>query len=505
MDEHIMYLRKSQMDKDFAEMSLEETLKRHKRILTDFCKERRIHVTVVLEEVVSGESLWERPQMLKALELVATGNFSGIVCMDIDRLSRGSGLDSGYITQILQVNNCKILTPYKTYDLRDESDEQFTDMKFMFSRYELKAITKRLVRGREQSASEGKFLGSKAPYGYEAYKLEGMKGNSLRVVPEQAKIVQMIFDMYTKRGIGYNTIAYELNKMHIPSPTGKWGQTSVLNILNNEVYLGKIRWGFQPSKKIVVDGKLSKKRVINQNYKLHEGLHEAIITEEQWLEVKKIQREKFIPPANIDRSLSNPFSGIIRCGKCGATIGRNVPAKKQNTAPWFRCRNRDCDCRTVKCNIVEDLVLKEMKRWLEQYTIKIDGEVEPPSNEYEEALKIVQKKLSELYDQQNNICDLLERGVYSIELFSKRNSALEKDIEKLKVDESDLLKMVEVQNTKEASKHIIIPTTQHLLDSYDHLMVEEKNMIWKEVLEKVTVYKSPAGDLEVLIYPKLPQ
>ena len=81
-------------------------------------------------------------------------------CIDIERLSRGSSLESGYIMQVLQTNNCKIITPSKIYDLQNESDEQFTDMKFMFSRYELKTITKRLVRGRNQSASEGKFVKS---------------------------------------------------------------------------------------------------------------------------------------------------------------------------------------------------------------------------------------------------------------------------------------------------------------------------------------------------------
>lgn len=83
-------------------------------------------------------------------------------------------------------------------------------MKFMFSRYELKTITKRLVRGRNQSASEGKFMGSMAPYSYRAYKLPGEKGNSLMIVPEEAKVVQMIFDMYGQQGMGYNAIAYKL-------------------------------------------------------------------------------------------------------------------------------------------------------------------------------------------------------------------------------------------------------------------------------------------------------
>ena len=286
MERYLMYLRKSRMDTDFNEISVEETLSRHRQILESFCKQRRLNVVETLEEVVSGESLYARPKMMRLLELVNTGMYAGVVCVDIERLSRGSSLESGYIMQILQTNSCKIITPSKTYDLQNESDEQFTDMKFMFSRYELKTITKRLVRGRNQSASEGKFLGSVAPYGYRVYKLPGTKGNSLQIEPAEAKIVQLIFDMYGKQGIGYNTIAYQLNQMHIPSHSGVWGQTSVVNILNNEVYLGMIRWKREPTKRAVKDGMLTKKRILSKDYELYEGLHDPIISQEQWDLVK---------------------------------------------------------------------------------------------------------------------------------------------------------------------------------------------------------------------------
>ena len=229
-----MYLLKSRMDTDYEEISITETLSRHRITLEKLCKSKRLHVDEVLEEVVSGESLTARPQMMRLLEMVSTGAYAGVVCMDIERLSRGSSMESGYIMQILQVNGCRIVTPGKIYDLQNESDEQFTDMKFMFSRYELKTITKRLVRGRNQSASEGKFMGSMAPYGYRAYKLPGEKGNSLMVIPEEASVVRMIFGMYGLQGMGYNAIAYRLNDMHIPARKGQWSQTSVANILTNE-------------------------------------------------------------------------------------------------------------------------------------------------------------------------------------------------------------------------------------------------------------------------------
>lgn len=504
MERYLEYLRKSRMDTDFDEVSVEETLNRHRKILESFCKERRLNVVETLEEVVSGESLSSRPKMLRLLELVNTGMYAGVVCIDIERLSRGSSLESGYIMQVLQANNCKIITPSKIYDLQNESDEQFTDMKFMFSRYELKTITKRLVRGRNQSASEGKFLGSVAPYGYRIYKLPGIKGNSLRIEPSEAEIVRLVFDMYGEQGIGYNTIAYQLNEMHVPSQTGTWGQTSITNILNNEVYLGMIRWKHEPTKRIVKDGMLAKKRVTSKDYELYEGLHEPIITQEQWDQVKAKQRERNHVSVHKDKKLMNPFATILFCEKCGAVMKRNVPAKSQNTSPWYRCPTRGCDCRTIKCDFVEDAVIKAMEKWLVEYTIKIETEQSPQTDPTETALSFVRDQLVELQMQQDKICEYLEKGVYTVEMFTKRNDTLTREIQKQRAAESDLLKKQSSQSETKSAEAEIIPTTQHILDSYPRLSVAEKNSLWKIVMEKITIFRTPDGEFSMHIYPKLP-
>ena len=75
---------------------------------------------------------------------------------------------------------------------------------------------------REAAAKEGKFIGSIAPFGYERIKLEHSKGYSLKIVPEDAKIIKMIFDWYvngftdangeTKR-LGVQQIARKLNEL----------------------------------------------------------------------------------------------------------------------------------------------------------------------------------------------------------------------------------------------------------------------------------------------------
>ena len=493
------------MDTDYDEVSVEETLSRHRQILDRFCKDKKLNVVEVLEEVVSGESLAARPKMLRLLELVSTGMYAGVVCMDIERLSRGSSMETGYIMQILQTNYCKIITPGKTYDLQNESDEQFTDMKFMFSRYELKTINKRLVRGRNQSASEGKFMGSMAPYGYRPYKLAGQKGNSLRIEPEEAKVVQMIFDMYGKQGMGYNAIAYALNDMHIPARKGEWSQTSIVNILTNEVYLGKIRWRREPVKKVVKDGFLAKTRILNDDYELYDGMHEPIITEEQWALVKAAQKKRNHASVNTDRQLQNPFAGILVCGKCGAIMKRTVPDKRRNPTPWFRCTTRGCDCKIIKCEVVENSIRDAMQEWLDEYTIQIEADQQPKVDPVATALEAIRGQLTQLQLQQENICEYLEKGVYTIDMFTKRNASLTKEINQLQSAEADLLRQQNESSQKKQETVQIIPTTQHILESYPILSPAEKNRLWKLVMKKATVYRSQDDKLTVNIYPNLPK
>lgn len=492
------------MDRDFEDVSVEETLKRHEKTLTEFCRKNKINVDIVLKEVVSGESLTGRPEMMRLLELINTGKYAGVVCMDIDRLSRGSSMDSGYITQVLQVNDCKIITPAKIYDLNNDQDEQFTDMKFMFSRYEHKTINKRLQRGRSDSAKEGKFLGSIAPYGYEKVKLKGEKGNTLKIKPDEAEVVRMIFKWYTEEQMGYHAIAHKLNDLHIPAMKGDWSWKSVANILDNPVYIGKMPWGRSKQKKTFVDGKLQKKRFKTNEFEVYEGLQEAIIDEETWGRCVVIRSERYIPPVKINTELTNPLATLVLCGNCGRTLAKNTPAKGHNTAPWYFCRNR-CGGRTIKCDLVEETVLKEMKSWLHDHIIQIVADIPKNDNKYQNALEMVQKKIKELIAQQDNLCDLLEKQVYSPDLFNRRNAVIESELAQLKKDEADLLSKIENQSQKETQAVNFIPSAQRLLDNYSQLSVKEKNMLWKEVLEKVTVFRSQSDEVSIQIYPRLPQ
>ena len=141
-----LYLRKSRADEDGQ--SVEDVLSRHQAILTEYAKNHHIHIIETYPEVASGDSLYARPQMLRLLEDVEAGQYDCVLCMDLDRLSRGRMRDQGIVLDAFKDSGTLIVTPEKVYDLSVETDERYAELKTFISRQEYKAITKRLHRGR---------------------------------------------------------------------------------------------------------------------------------------------------------------------------------------------------------------------------------------------------------------------------------------------------------------------------------------------------------------------
>lgn len=284
MDQYVKYLRKSRFDRDYEEMSMEETLKRHEAILDKLAKDRGYFITKTYYEIVSAESIAARPEIQKLLNEVSAGIYAGVLVVDLERLARGNGIDQGYISQVFQYSGTKIITPSKTYDPTNEFDEEYFEFGLFMSRREYKTINRRLIRGRDSSASEGKWISSMAPYGYKRMKIKGEKGYTLEIVPEEAQWVQKAFELYSQ-GQGANRIANYLNDNNVPTRKGNiWNNGSIQNMITNVAYMGKIRRGWSKSQKNIENGRVvcHIRRTKNMDeYQIFDGLHPALISEDR--------------------------------------------------------------------------------------------------------------------------------------------------------------------------------------------------------------------------------
>jgi hypothetical protein len=146
-----------------------------------------------------------------------------------------------------------------------------------------------------------------------------------------------------------------------------------------------------------------------------------------------------------------------------------------------------------------------MDEWLEEYTIHLASDEQMQEDPVAMALEAVRAQLAGLQLQQENICEYLEKGVYTIDMFTKRNSALTQEIKQLQISEAELLRQQTEGNQKDQLTSQIVPVTQQILESYSILTPLEKNQLWKLVMKKATVYRSQDDELTVRVYPNLPK
>ena len=174
--EYIIYLRKSRADVEAEEKGEGETLVRHLKILLELARKMKIKIGKIYREIVSGESIIDRPEVQKMLSEVKIGSWKGVLVVEVERLARGNTKDQGIVAEAFSISSTKIITPMKVYDPDNEFDEEYFEFGLYMSRREYKVINRRLQRGRISSVKEGKFVGNVAPFGWDRVKLEKEKG-----------------------------------------------------------------------------------------------------------------------------------------------------------------------------------------------------------------------------------------------------------------------------------------------------------------------------------------
>lgn len=497
----LIYLRKSRKDLEEEKRAADEgrhydTLERHRLQLLAVAKKERHNILEIYEEIVSGEFISERPKMQELIREVEQGNVEGVLVMDLDRLGRGDMLDQGIIDRTFRYSGTKILTPTELYNPEDETWELVFGIKSLVAREELKTINKRLNRGRRQSASEGKHIGKKPPYGY-------LRDENLKLYPDPdtAWVVQKIFNQIID-GKGRRQIAAELNQLGIPSPSGQaWSLASIRNIIQNEVYQGDMVW--RKKKHIKQNGKYIVRPLPKEEWVIKENAHEPIVSKEVFKLANETVSARYIPPRNETKAMTNALAGVLKCGLCGYTMWRKWnsyrPQNKDRTAASVYCSNIECrrhnPSKGASYERVEERVLQGLQEIVDRYKIQQDRE--EVSQDYsklmesqQKAIEKKEKELQELEKQKDNLHDLLERGVYDIDTFMARQQTVTERIKQTKEEVAQLQQDMERVKLQEKSQNEFIPKIKSVLEAYRQTDdIEKKNRLLKSVLEKATYFR----------------
>lgn len=488
VDYYLIYLRKSRQDD--PNETIEEVLEKHERILQEYALKNfgfRIKADNIYREVVSGETIDDRPMIQELYRRLEKEDIKGVLVVDPQRLTRGDLLDCGITVRTFKYTDTLIITPNKSYNLNDKYDRKLFEMELSRGSDYLEYTKEILRRGREASVRRGNYIGSEPPYGYDRVKID--KNWTLKPNDKEMPYVQLAFKMYLE-GIGTGTIAAELDKLGAkPRISDHMSKATIVQMLRNPVYIGKLKLNSRPQTKTIENGKMVKKRKRMKDYELVDGCHEPIISEEVFEMVQEKIKNRSKEKKDVE--LQFIYAGIMKCVDCHKAV-RLFKCERYKDMPYYR-RAKDRICCTYKkhCgnmghNFIEvhEAILSELKRYLEDFEVQVNAANNCKDNNSHEMF--LESLLNRLEDNQNkfdDICEYLENGIYTVDMFVKRKKALE--------DERDTIKKAIEKEKENQNKSINlenkIVSLHKALDMLndDTISAKTKNEFLKNIIDVI--------------------
>ena len=484
-EQYLLYLRKSRKDLQLEELGI-DVLERHENTLLDLAKKMNISIGGIFREVVSGDSISARPEMQKLLHEVESGKWRGVLVMEVERLARGDTIDQGIVARAFQYSDTMIVTPAKIYDPSDEFDQEYFEFGLFMSRREYKTIKRRLQTGRLRSVQDGFYVGNIPPYGYDRIKAPDGKHYTLQPNSE-APAVELIFDLYANKLYGYDRICTELNRLNImPRKSDRFSPATVKDIIANPVYIGFLRWNWRKQERSFLNGSVTVSRPKHETYDIYKGIHTPIIDEELFKRANS-RRGNWNAPAKKGTALQNPLAGLIFCSECGRNMIRKSKTCNQ---PYDTMQCPTTGCKTVSCrfDIVEKALLEELRKLVTGYSGENIAENSIPVSPLSTMLEEKKKELESLEEQRLKIYDLLERGIYTEDVFLSRQKMNADRKAELVEEVASITEEMQLQELQSHQIHTFIPRCEDLLGKYNKLNTEQKNKALKLLIKKV-VYK----------------
>lgn len=494
-EEILLYLRKSQSDDPL--LTVEETLAKHEQMLEEWMDRNlpdagRVPAANRYREVVSGETIDSRPRFLELLRRIESPKIKAVLCVEPERLSRGSLKEIGRIVELFRYSNTIIITRQYTYDLRDDRDRELFERALMRGNEYLEYYKRIQQNGRLLSLQNGNFIGQSPPYGFKKIQIkEGkQKCHTLEPVPDRAEVVKLIFEWYAQ-GIGTTTIADRLVAMHIPAPKGgEWERDVISRMLGNHHYIGMVRWNHRPTVKRIEDGEVITSRPVASDFLLFDGKHPAIIDRDLWDRVQAIRGT--IPRNKKDTNGFNPLAGVMWC-KCGrAMSGRPFKSKGVDTSePRYMCSRRRCDTASCRMSEVLNPLIEVLREAVEDFEIKIEKGTDSSAEIHRQTVDRLEKRLRELQELEIKQWDEKTKGGMPAHVFERLNGQTVAEIaevqEALCTAKGSIPEPINLQekvtNFRAALEALQDPDAP----------AKEKNKLIKACVERITYSRKRAG------------
>ena len=445
---------------------------------------------------ITGTSAEKRPQFLKMIRDAKAHKFDMIITREVSRFARNT-VDTLQYTRMLKEYGVEVFFINDNIKTFDGDGELRLTIMATLAQDESRKTSIRVKAGMQTAMEKGVLFGTGNVLGYDRV------GKDFVINEEQAKTVQMIFEMYLN-GMGVTRISYELEKAGRLTATGlkRWHPATVSHTLKNSLYCGILTYH-----KEYVPDYLKQKKVKNMGEmdKLYvKGTHPTIISEEDFERVQIMMDKKAheVPNGAVGkrklgyaRSATTVWPRIMRCS-CGAKFNQrswNHHGSRNEIA--FQCyrvinsgsvREREKKGLSTK-GICTTPIIPEWK--LEMIAKKIFSEFLSVDSEIiEEALRMLKEHQEDKNTKLGT--DILDAKTEELERFRKKrenlvNMRMEGEIDK----DYFVQKKAELEARMDILAQEIRKMTLAAQEDAERVSPEKKLADLKSQLEKYTDFK----------------
>ena len=466
------------------------------------------------EDGVSGHKIRaENRDKIQAIkELARKGKFDILLVFMFDRIGRIAD-ETPFVVEWFVKNGIQVWSTQEGEQRFDNHiDKLLNYIRFWQADGESEKTSIRTRTSLGQMVEEGHYKGGSAALGYELVKSGRLNKRKhelydLKINEEDAAIVRLIFDKYTKEGIGIQRLANFLNNGGYANPTGnRWSYNTIRNVLHNPTYTGYLRSGDSRSPFIP---------------------ELQIISQEQFDRAQEILRQRADTLKNTPRVPLNMkgnalLSGNVFCGHCGARLHLSTANKCYTKADGIKVRKPRvryvCYGKTRKitpCEGQSAYIQHKLDNMVEKVVREIFDRIKgvPKSaiinSRYKEELTVRKANLkrtqSEYAKELEKLNKLREEVVKSIQGESAFSQSMlaglvedsEKKCESLKAH------CEKAETEVESSKNLIKDLNEQYDEIiswsslYDSATIEAKKMIVNSMVKRVDVYRNYELNVEL--------
>ena len=473
-----LYTRVSTIEQSEEGYSIDE----QERLLRSWAEKNNYEVyKCYSDRGISGKDIKNRPALKELLKDAEEKKFDMVISWKINRISRKLA-DVLKIVDILEKNDIT----FKSYSEPFETDTPAGKMQFqmmaLIGEFERGTIAQNVKMGMCAKAKAGEWCGGRV-LGYDLIPVENQEGakrrkTKLTINEIEARSVRLIFNEYSN-GKGYKAITNQLNKLGYKTKKGNdFSVGSIREILTNPVYIGKVRYNVRQN------WSEKRRRNINANPIITDGIHEPIIDEGLWDKVQAIMESKKGKPSRIYDG-EYPLTGILKCPKCGAgmvisrTTNKLADGTKKRIAyyccgAWKNKGTSVCNSNTIRVDKANEYVFNKISELLSNEKMvksivnNINKERHKKINPAKKELERIDKELEKIDRKKTKLFEAYEEEVISKEEFKERKDELNKRAKSLQEEKEPLL----VTLSDDVSEEIPYEFIKSILENFSKVLTE---------------------------------